>query len=377
MKRRITGMTVALLLLATAGWTGEMKLVAKPLEPGDTAPPVKAFWIQGEGMDPAAATGQHIYVVEFWATWCGPCRQTIPHINKLYQQYKDQGVVFMGLSKEDQATITGFLQEVPMRYNVGFDKGGLTQSAYMAGVDGIPFAVVVGKDGKVAWTGHPMDGMDRVIKDLVAGTFDMSRQETIAQLKDKLRQTIGLIQAGQATPQQLLAVVDKLIAADKENPEFYNLKTDLLGKLNMSQQIPALYRLWAENCAESPRGLAQLALAAAGNQSIDQRAPRIALAAAQKAEALNTEQDMETAFAIANAYFMLSQPAKAAGILETMLAAEVNQGAPERATLQKYADYYKTLAGLTLDNGAAPKPEAEGGPKPEGEAVPEGEAMPE
>src|SRR6188474_2613487 len=59
-------------------------------------------WIKGQPVDLAAVKGEKIVVVEFWATWCGPCRTSIPHLTELQQKFADRDVIFVGISDEDQ-----------------------------------------------------------------------------------------------------------------------------------------------------------------------------------------------------------------------------------------------------------------------------------
>jgi thiol-disulfide isomerase/thioredoxin len=93
-------------------------------------------------------------VVEFWATWCPPCRASIPHLNEVNKEFKDKGLVIIGISDEDKAKVEDFRKGVPMDYNVALDKQGKLAEKF--GITGIPHAFVVGKDGKIAWEGHPM-----------------------------------------------------------------------------------------------------------------------------------------------------------------------------------------------------------------------------
>src|SRR5438132_6811939 len=53
-------------------------------------------------------------LVEFWATWCPPCRKSIPHLNQIYAKYKSQGLVIVGITDEDETTVKKFQQQVPM-----------------------------------------------------------------------------------------------------------------------------------------------------------------------------------------------------------------------------------------------------------------------
>jgi thiol-disulfide isomerase/thioredoxin len=170
-------------MLAAAGVAdAQGQLGERSLFIGDAAPPLTiAQWVRGEPvghMDKGT-----IYVVEFWATWCGPCVQAIPHVSRLQERYKDQGVVFIGIDSAEPdgaAKVPPFVARFGkrMNYRVAVDdyagtEDGRTYTAWVkaSGNDGLPCAFVVGRDGRVAWRGHPM-GMDDALATIVAGTFD-------------------------------------------------------------------------------------------------------------------------------------------------------------------------------------------------------------
>jgi len=104
-------------------------------------------------------------IVEFWATWCPPCRASIPHLNEVNKKFKEKGLVIIGVSDEDKKTVEEFRKTVPMEYNVALDKTGKLGEKF--GITGIPHAFVVGKDGKIAWQGHPMELSEEVIQKFV------------------------------------------------------------------------------------------------------------------------------------------------------------------------------------------------------------------
>ncbi len=128
---------------------------------GKNAPEISAkAWLNGDGLKLADVKDKYV-VVEFWATWCPPCRMTIPHLKTMNANYKDKNVVFVSLTNEDYNTVTKFNESFKMDWLVGTESN--TANAY--GVNGIPHAFIV-KDGKIVWEGHPMNGLEQKLAEL-------------------------------------------------------------------------------------------------------------------------------------------------------------------------------------------------------------------
>src|SRR5512136_3060718 len=115
-------LTTAALALA-AGTT--FALAAAPtLKVGDPAPKLQTGkWVQG---DPVKQFQKDkVYIVEFWATWCGPCRVSIPHLNEVYEKFKDKGLVVIGQDvwERDEALVVPFVKKMgdKMTYRVALD----------------------------------------------------------------------------------------------------------------------------------------------------------------------------------------------------------------------------------------------------------------
>ncbi len=136
------------------------------VENGQAAPEIEAGdWFNTKPLSLKKLKGK-VVVVEFWATWCPPCMQSIPHLNELHNKFKDRGVVIIGLSNEDKATVEGTVQKLAMAYAVG--SGSQTGGAY--GVRGIPHAFIVDPRGRISWSGHPMNGLDEAIEATLKAT---------------------------------------------------------------------------------------------------------------------------------------------------------------------------------------------------------------
>ncbi|MCH7700917.1 MAG: redoxin family protein [Planctomycetes bacterium] len=193
MKRGILCTSVLWLL---AGMT---PVDAGELSIGDPAPALDVLkWVKGEPVDLAKAQGERIVVVEFWATWCGPCIASIPHLTELQHEFGKKGVTIIGMTKHDdnnaQETVEKFVadQGDKMDYTVAFEQDPTTYDAWMkaAGQNGIPTSFVIDKSGRVAWIGHPMNGLDEVLEEIVGGTYDIAIAKRVFEIKDKMREAM-------------------------------------------------------------------------------------------------------------------------------------------------------------------------------------------
>jgi peroxiredoxin len=104
-------------------------------------------------------------LLEFWVTWCPPCRTSIPHLNEVHAKFKDRGLQVVGVTDEPNAVIKKFQKEVPMDYAVATDTGGRLNEKM--GVSGIPTAFLVNKSGEIVWEGHPMQLRDEDIEKIL------------------------------------------------------------------------------------------------------------------------------------------------------------------------------------------------------------------
>ncbi len=121
-------------------------LPAHALDAGQSVPDID---LPGATVAPrlAALKGKVVYV-DFWASWCGPCRQSFPWMNDMQQKYGAQGLQIVAVNVDvKRADADQFLSEVPARFALAFDAKG--DGARRIGVRGMPTAVLIGADGKV------------------------------------------------------------------------------------------------------------------------------------------------------------------------------------------------------------------------------------
>jgi thiol-disulfide isomerase/thioredoxin len=178
-------------------------VLPKLLGPGDPAPSIaELVSVSGEKLE--RFEPGTIYVIDFWATWCGPCIKAMPHMSELAKKYKDKNVRVHGISiwetemRADKTLVDrvrDFVQTsetiaYPISY--GGDNGDLARRWMNgAGRSTIPTVFVIDKEGKIAWIGHPMMGLDDALAKIVAGTFDPAKEQEAAKQREDNRQ-IGM-----------------------------------------------------------------------------------------------------------------------------------------------------------------------------------------
>ncbi len=170
---------------------------------GDAAPAISvSAWARGNSIN-SLAKGQ-VYVVEFWATWCGPCLESIPHLTDLQRKYGSQ-VMIIGISvwESEPQNVPAFIKKMgsKMDYAVAQDlvpqfppevkskprfalENGKSSVDWLvaSGWDenGIPVAFVIDRAGRIAWIGEPLGGsLDTPLEEVIAGRWNTDQRAEV------------------------------------------------------------------------------------------------------------------------------------------------------------------------------------------------------
>ena len=176
---RTAALTLSFALATAAAGCGPMQprpAGKQVLGVGDPAPALAVTrWLDGEpvtGLEPGK-----VYVLDFWATWCGPCVAAMPHLAELARAHEKDGLVVLPVTtvtgRNTAAAVEAFVQEngprLGLRFAVCEDRR--MEEGWFEAADrgGIPCSFVVDRRGKIAFIGHPLD-LDDALPAILAGT---------------------------------------------------------------------------------------------------------------------------------------------------------------------------------------------------------------
>jgi peroxiredoxin len=140
----------ALFALAVVGWlyTAEASVPTQGAAAPDFSLPAR----EGGDLKLSSLRGQ-VVMLNFWATWCGPCRQEMPLLEQIHAKYEPLGFTLVGVNvEEDSAAAKAWLQKVPVSFPVLFDTRNAVSGTF--GVAAMPSSVLIDRDGKVRYVHH-------------------------------------------------------------------------------------------------------------------------------------------------------------------------------------------------------------------------------
>jgi len=336
-------LVVALAVLAA----GETQ-VAADLKVGDPAPPLKIKeWVRGEAVNLAKDAAKKIHMVEFWATWCPPCKASVPLLTS-YQKKHEKDLVIIGVTDPDPdrnspTQIKQFVKEqgAKMAYHVAIDDNGVTSKAYLPSeMVGIPFAYLVGRDGRVVWQGSPLDpSLEKVIPEVIAGTFDVAKAKASANTDQEVNK---LFMAAELAYQQgQMDVVWKnmidILKTDPANEQAMQFLTGLYAsEPKKAEEFKTAVRGHIAKNKSNAKAMHLLAVTLCGNDDYASRTPDLALDAAKAAyDASKQSWAIEI---YAKALYLIGNLDRAISLQQEAVSAATDG---DRAGVQGVLDYYQ------------------------------------
>ncbi|MCA9286182.1 MAG: redoxin domain-containing protein [Phycisphaerales bacterium] len=340
----------AVAALGAAAFAGDEQPQLK-LTIGDKAPAVDiSNWVKGDKV--AAWDPDKIYVLEFWATWCGPCKASMPHISEMQAKYRDYGVTFIGVSDEPMEKVGPFLADpawdAKTKYTMATDPDRSTHKAYMEAAlqRGIPTAFVIGKGGTIEWIGHPMT-LDEPMEKIVKGTWDsrafkQTFENDIKVEMEMSKRNAALRQAiKDGDWSTVMKNYDELIRIAPDNPQFKIAKFEtMLSKMN---DPAAAYRYGNEILAahrDNAMVMNQLAWFVVDDAGVTSRDLKFARQAAEQANEITKGEDAAILDTLARVLFDSGEVAKAIEVQTkaAKLAPDGPMGDSIKETLKRYQE---------------------------------------
>jgi len=335
---------------------------------GSAAPPVTDLkWIQGQPVDAFAA--DQVYVVEFWATWCGPCLQSMLHLSDLQKSYGSQ-VQILSITDEDQEAVNAFLKQKArgientwgevLNYSIALDQKRTASANWMdnSGQQGIPCAFIVGKSGNLEWIGHPM-AIDSPLQAVVAGTWDLNRAREAMVAEQKLKAAIerGDMNGAMRSAQELTTLFPDSFDHAMTQVELL-IRSEKFAEANTAAAVAL------KTCQSNPASLNSLAWLLATGTDSTQVDLNVARSAARLAADLTQEKDSSVLDTLARVTARSGDLAAAIELQKKAISLETSESQAELlATLQEY-ELALNKARLTSENvptdGVGANPESRG-----------------
>jgi thiol-disulfide isomerase/thioredoxin len=368
--------SAVLVAVACAAFAQE-KQAGPSLHIGDPAPAIKVgAWVKGEPV--TSFEKDRVYVVEFWATWCVPCKKSIPHLSAVQEKFAARGVTLLAVSvwEDDQKLVKPFVDELgsAMGYRVAMDsvparaKANLGQMVLLwlrpAGEEYLPSAFIVDGSGRIAWIGNSLE-IDAPLESVVAGTWDLEQAKTkneqrlkVNAMLRKLRELLPMKSGAQGKTdwKSVLALIDEVCAVDPTKQ--YETAPDRFRALLQLEREDEAYAYARKLAEESYKDDAlKLNLLAWWIVEPDAaHAPRrdlgIALQLAKRADELTKHKNAAIMDTLAVVYFESGDVNKALEIQEQ--AVKLAAGTMYLPDLSKRLEQYRAAQKQSL----APPPEA-------------------
>lgn len=322
-------------------------------------------WIKGKPA-PRWEKG-HIYILDIWAVWCGPCVGGMPHLTQLQQKYQNRGVTVIGLTGPDnygstleKAEALVARQGKAIGYTIAWDNRSQSYAAWMKLEKdrGWPWVFIVDRSGAIAFSGHPA-GMDRPLEQIVAGTYDLPAATKAYAARIRAKELARLFRQARQNREweRALSTYDQIVRLDANVAAYHvseNFRILFLERNDPEGAYRFLQQAIESFLKDDPDTLSAITdLILDPKGGIEPKNMDVALQAALRADTLYHHTDAETLALLARVYFLKQDYAHAIA---------TQSRAVRFAPQENRAAYRKTLDDYQKADPRRKTPGAQGSP---------------
>ncbi len=325
-----------------------------PVLVGDPAPAIEnVTWVRGEEIQ--SWTAGHVYVIDFWATWCPPCIKGLRRLQTLHDRFVPRRVHFIAVaiwptpkSRPPEEVLARFPE---LSYSLAIDNENATADALMTASrsTGLPNTMIVDRLGRLAWVGAPSDGFEESLQAVVAGDFDIESARQADIIRHRAEVFIGSASRAERSGnfRSAIDLIDQAIAVDPDRFSAYRGWQYEIALLRLED--PRAAKEIADGFLSSPQGedpYALFILATRVVSNFEHTPPHLrdldlALHCARKSVEKSREPDYENLALVAEIYALRGEYDAALHHQRhaMSLAAEA-----EKASAEKSLEEYRLLA---------------------------------
>jgi thiol-disulfide isomerase/thioredoxin len=220
--------TAAIALFMLASTVVGAQDTVTPLVVGDPAPRIPDVrWVRGEPVQ--SWTPGHVYLVDFWATWCPPCIKGLRRLQTLHEQLAGRNVHIVALaiwptptSQPPEELLARFPE---LSYSIAIDNENAAADSFMPPTrsTGLPNTILIDRQGRLAWVGEPSDGLDDALEAVIGGRYDIATARTADVVRHQAAAFIGKASQAERSGDFRVAIdlIEQGIAVDPDRFSAY------------------------------------------------------------------------------------------------------------------------------------------------------------
>lgn len=330
------------------------------VEPGEPAPALDgvAGWIFGAPVAPAASTGTAVRVFILFATDSAPSRDAMSRIGQWQERYKNRGVVFAGIANATEDALRAFAQSSPPPFPVAMDPERRTNATWWKGVVELPTAIVIGADGRIAWKGYALDGLQDQIEAMLEpaappaappgpphSSLTPAAPVPAAEFDEQLTRLLA-----DNNYDEVMRRIEEKLKENPRQPALQRLKAGMLVQSDnpeaYREQCAAMRKL-AEGSADDLNDLAWMMVqpSALPLKYLD---PALALETAETAVRLSERKDSAMLDTLAHAFYRAGRIADALAATREAIALVPANAPEELAELKGAAEFFERILAMNV-----------------------------